>query len=69
MSARKIGWWLLIPGLILGVIQYFTDKNPAPFNSWGSPVYFWIIFGLIFIGALMVIFGGKKKPQYIMPTR
>ena len=69
MVAKKIGWYVLLFGVILGIIDYFgifeylTNKPVEPFNfsSWILTPIFWAVVALIIIGAVIVKFGREES--------
>jgi len=69
METKKIGWYILSFGVILGIINYsgvlgyITDTPTEPFNSWVLTPIFWTIVALIIIGGLLIIFGRRRSPM------
>ena len=71
MVARKIGWYVLLFGVILGIADYFglmdyLTGNPTgtlSLSSWVLTPIFWAAVALIVVGVIIVRLGREKYPM------
>ena len=68
METKKIGWAVLLFGVILGITDYFgifgfLAMPTEPFSSWILTPLAWSSVALIIIGAFMIKFGRRKPPM------